>query len=278
MNFKSAITSFEDFLLKTPLYKKFHSDYSQIRELINFKGPIDAYCTECGKERVFKVFSTSKVFSSRGGGGPSVISSTPPPPPNLFQLKFLCSNDGKHIIYFEFFQHDDKVQKIGQYPSLADLQKSEIKKYHKVLGHLSQEFNKAVGLASHGIGIGSFVYLRRIFENLLEDAHKLATKNSDWDEDKYSNSDMKIKIEILENYLPTFLVENSSIYSILSLGIHELSEEDCLTYFDLLKQSIEIILDQKIEIIEKEKKIKNATKAIQNIHRKLKTENNKKSS
>jgi hypothetical protein len=34
-----------------------------------------------------------------------------------------------------------------------------------------KKFTKGLGLAAHGVGIGSFVYLRRIFENLIEEAH-----------------------------------------------------------------------------------------------------------
>jgi len=39
-------------------------------------------------------------------------------------------------------------------------------------------------------------------------------------------------------------VKNSSIYSILSAGLHELTEEECLSDFAILKQSIVLILDE----------------------------------
>jgi hypothetical protein len=60
------------------------------------------------------------------------------------------------------------VQKIGQFPSLADIANDESKTYRSVLTQEdSSEFHKAIGLAAHGVGIGSFVYLRRIFERLV---------------------------------------------------------------------------------------------------------------
>ncbi len=37
------------------------------------------------------------------------------------------------------------------------------------------------------------------------------------------------------------------MYSILSKGIHELSEEECLQYFKLMKIGIELILDEQLE-------------------------------
>jgi hypothetical protein len=37
-----------------------------------------------------------------------------------------------------------------------------------------REFGKAVGLGAHGVGIGAVVYLRRIIESLIEEAHQTA--------------------------------------------------------------------------------------------------------
>lgn len=54
--------------------------------------------------------------------------------------------------------------------------------------------------------------------------------------------------------LPDFLVSNIKIYSILSKGIHELDEEECKKSFPILRQAIEMILDQQIE--EKEQEVK----------------------
>ncbi len=63
----------------------------------------------------------------------------------------------------------DEVMKIGQCPSRADLEKSVLKKDPKVLDEQNySDLIRAIGLASHGIGAGSHVYLRRVFENLLE--------------------------------------------------------------------------------------------------------------
>lgn len=59
---------------------------------------------------------------------------------------------------------------------------------------------------------------------------------------------------MLSGFLPDFLVENHTIYGILSKGIHELSEEECLKYFTILRESIEMILDEKLEVRQKELK------------------------
>ncbi|GFD75677.1 hypothetical protein KUL113_50970 [Tenacibaculum sp. KUL113] len=73
------------------------------------------------------------------------------------------------------------------------------------------------------------------------------------DEETYKRARMNEKIEMLSAELPEFIVENKSMYSILSKGIHELSENECLKAFPIVKVGIEIILDEKIEKLNKEK-------------------------
>lgn len=117
-----------------------------------------------------------------------------------------------------------------------------------------KEFTKAIGLAANGVGIGSFVYLRRIFENLIEEAHTKAKVRPGWDEEFYNKQRMSERIELLKDYLPEFLVENKSLYSILSVGIHSLEEDECLAHFEHVKLAIELILDEKVEKYKKRRK------------------------
>jgi hypothetical protein len=164
--------------------------------------------------------------------------------------------------------------KIGQFPSVADFQIPLAQKYRKILGESQyKEFTKGIGLAAHGVGIGSFVYLRRIFENLIEEAHIKAKEEKHFSEENYISSRMDEKISLLKDYLPSFLVENKKIYAILSTGIHELSEEMCLKYFTPVKIGIEQILDEKIEKAEKVQKAKLARAAIQEVTQEINQNN-----
>jgi hypothetical protein len=64
-------------------------------------------------------------------------------------------------------------------PSLADLQEPLNRNAAKVLGEQGcREFNRGVGLFAHDIGIGAFVYLRRIFDNLINEAASEAIKQA----------------------------------------------------------------------------------------------------
>ena len=144
-----------------------------------------------------------------------------------FEADFECSRVKTHQIVFHFRLEDRFLFKIGQFPSVADLQSVNIRKYRKCVPSNDYiESNKAVGLHAHGIGIGSFVYLRRIFERLIDEARFKAQQKPDWDQELYLKSRMAEKISILREYLPGFLVENKILYGILSKGIHELSEDE----------------------------------------------------
>lgn len=55
---------------------------------------------------------------------------------------------------------------------------------------------------------------------------------------------ISVDYTLLKNSIPEFPVNNKTLYSILSKGIHELSEEECLDIFPVLKTAIEYILDE----------------------------------
>ena len=148
---------------------------------------------------------------------------------------------------------------------------SKINSYDKVLDKEKlREFTRGIGLAAHGIGIGSFVYLRRIIEFFIEEAHQVAIKDQSWkDEPAYLNLKVGQRIESLKSFLPPILVEARKVYSILSKGIHELTEKECLDYFQPLKVIIELILDDREIERKRREKEKEAKDAIAKISGKI---------
>ena len=70
----------------------------------------------------------------------------------------------------------------------------------------------------------------------------MAKARAGWDENEYQKSRVKEKIELLKTDLPEFLVKNPVIYSIISKGIHELTENECREYFPVLKTCLEFVL------------------------------------
>jgi hypothetical protein len=101
-----------------------------------------------------------------------------------------------------------------------------------------------------------------VFEQLIEQAHGKGTTEDGWDEEKYQKCRMDERIRLLSAYLPQFLVQNHRLWGILSKGVHELSEAECLAAFPVVKVGIEMILDDELARLEREKKIAQATKDI----------------
>lgn len=162
--------------------------------------------------------------------------------PGTFDVEVFCQRNALHRYLFAFEYSGPNLVKYGQLPSMADIAGAEIRKYRKVLpqGYFS-ELMRATGLASHGVGIGAFVYLRRIFERLI-DEHSSRVK--DGLPEDFDGLRMAEKIKALASELPRALVDNSSMWGILSKGVHELDEETCRKYFPVVRQGIITILEQ----------------------------------
>jgi hypothetical protein len=171
-----------------------------------------------------------------------------------FALHIGCSRRPEHH-YSYFFHYDEKqaiLQKVGQMPSLEDVAGVDIERYRKILGKDFVELRRATGLFAHGIGIGAFVYLRRIFENLVEGA-RVASDPNDERKEKFFAMKMADRIKELSAHLPLAVVKYKEAYGILSRGLHELTEEDCKKYFPIVRAAIIAMLEQRYEAEEKAK-------------------------
>ena len=189
---------------------------------------------------------------------------------NTLQVK--CKRSDNVFQYYILWNpRKNTLLKVGQYPSVADFHISEIKEYSKLLPKEKlKEFTRAIGLAANGVGIGSYVYLRRIFEYLIYEAYEKAIAESAINEGDFQRSRMDEKIDLLHSYLPTFLIENKGMYSILSLGIHELDDDTCLAHFDTLRVGIEIILDEKLEEFKRNEKMELAKQKLAQLKQNIK--------
>jgi hypothetical protein len=240
-------------LVEDPIYTEYDlSDVSDedFARFVLKEGAVDAYCLECQRMSVFRIEGAGYNYQEKAKEIPSF---------GIINIEAKCSRDGSGVfgkcsakLLFCFSRDYKHLTKIGQYPSKADLDFGSLDPvFSKELDKdLRQELGKAVGLKAHGIGVGSFVYLRRIFERLIERAHSGATADELWNEEKealYQKSRMSERIQLLNEYLPNRLVKNSSLYGILSKGIHELSEQECLSHFDLVQNAILMILKERHE-------------------------------
>jgi hypothetical protein len=308
-NEQSEIPSVQEFCVSIPLYREYDVSKCTRQEIAlkfeYFRGAIDAYCLDCGRDSVFQAHlsklksqglvnangsgrvvgaggarlsgsarKTSKLPASHPIGTSTAspdVSQVEQKPTEIhhddrdFDLEFRCTRTQSHRLRFYFSIKDNKICKIGQYPSLADLHQSDISKYRTVLKDKYPELARAIGLHAHDVGIGSFVYLRRVFEHLINKASEAASQETGWDEQAFEKERMPEKIKLLADHLPDFMVENANIYGILSTGIHELTEDECRTYFATVKMGIKLILDEEISRKEREANIKTTKNEIARI-------------
>lgn len=162
---------------------------------------------------------------------------------------------------YERLQYCLILEKVGQDPSMADLQLFDIKKYRHVLSsERFRDFTMALGLYASGVGCGSMLYLRRVYESVIDTIAKRCESKAGWDTNAYSQKHFNQKIEYIncfdENIIPIELVSiKDKIYSCLSMGVHNMSEDDAIRLFPDMKLAIELILDEQLAQKEKKRKI-----------------------
>ena len=177
----------QDFIFDTPLYQKVLGEDALliVKELSIAYSPyspssflsFDGFNPNQGKESTFIVESSLKcrynlsTHSNLGNHGHFEYTE-----PWYVTLK--CCRYGDKIDIVLLLAEDKSIMKIGQYPSIADVHIGQIKDYKGLLSKEElKDFTRAIGLAANGVGVGSFVYLRRIFENLIQSAYEQALKD-----------------------------------------------------------------------------------------------------
>jgi len=276
---------FADFLQSAGVYDSIKIEESNIADLIALLAgdvKISTYCKVCKKERVFSMEPLTFFMEVQGEYIPKKLSDEVKSLQDmlygskaeyrrenggewqwknwqidevgrLMTLKYVCSMDNEHHIDFAVLCDNNSFMKIGQYPSIADLTFPILGQYYKVMSKDDRkEMGRAVGLFTSGIGVGSYVYLRRILERLLLQARKEAGDAIDGEE--FDNARVGEKIKMLSDYLPKLLTGNTVLYGVLSKGIHELSEEECLSFFPVVRDCIFMILDAWEEMRKKKEK------------------------
>lgn len=292
---------FAGFLLNQGLYRPIaisKSNYTQLADLLNGKVNISLYCPSCKEVRVFSMQSVTVQVSADGMPiktklGDLIITEQNEHRPveaglarsfgnneqnwvfpgrlsqpfmHILRFPFECAMDHSHKLDFFVKIDGNMMTKIGQYPSVADLSFPELDDFKKIIDETSRkELRRAIGLHAQGIGVGAYVYLRRIFEHILEDAKSRAEQDGNLDLSNYSIMKVQDRMKLLRAYLPEMINANPVYYGIVSKGIHELSEEDCIKYFPILKEIIFMILrqwNQKKQEFEAAKRLSSALSGI----------------
>ena len=270
----------QEFIFDAPLFCKVAGEEADVilKDLKGYLGfKVDGFNAQKGVESTYTISSELNCRSNIGAFYANSVRHSLFEYTEPWYVTLKCGRyEDKIDIMLVANSEKHYIMKVGQYPTIADMHKAQIKQYKSVLSNDEmKEFTRAIGLAASGVGIGSFVYLRRIFENQIEEAYNIALENDDVLEEEFFRMRMDEKIEALKNYLPEALVEARSIYGILSKGIHFLTEEECLMHFDVVRKGLEMILDDKLEQKKKAEKLKQTMASISALKAKLKQEDKK---
>jgi hypothetical protein len=247
---------------EAPLY----SHYPNVRNdggsslssyLTHYNFQFDGYCVFCERDSTFKTRKVNNHDDMRKLAYQNRLI-----PNSVETIIAYCQRQIIHEYFYIFHIFEDVIVKFGQFPSMETIANSDMAKFRQILGkQYFSELHRAGGLMSHDIGIGAFVYLRRIFERLL------ATHREEYEKERgpiegYDSKRVDEKIDALKSVLPETLVRNRAVYGILSKGLHELDEDTCKKFFPILKAAIIAILEEDYQTREKKKAADELTKAI----------------
>lgn len=235
------------FLEQEPLYvtKKFKRP-SVNRGDLQIK-EIEAYCEKCSLSRPFK------SMHSRGMAVEAVKTGTT-------SFNFICVSCGKSVISIKVHQIVDDIKislmKFGELPRKKLVRDPLLQKF---FADDKENFEKAITCQANGYGIAAFAYFRRIIESNIYKLLDLLQNDIESAEADQSlleaiaelrlESPMSDKIKIANRALPKYLIPQGlnplgRLYQVLSEGIHQNTDLECLEKSEQVKECIRFLVSE----------------------------------
>lgn len=209
---------------------------------------LEGYCSFCKVNRSFSSLYKS-LCDQRVGTNEDGM------PIQRYQLRsgnltweLRCTHCSESMIIF-LFADDDSIQKVGQFPSIVDVAKGASNLLQRELTNpYDEEYGKSITSAAHGFNIAAYVYMRRVLEFLIEKEGKSAISSGDIADTTWNNAKIsKDKVELIESRLPEFFRSNhGALYKLLSIGIHQLNEDDAGSFYTIIREAVELILEDEV--------------------------------
>lgn len=277
VNSKADNTFITENLILTPLYKKIKCNPEEFFTMLPINSmKLELYCNECKKRRIY-TFAIIGLNYYNMEEGPRLICTTDNVPIGYEKMMkenqyfyFIAKADCGHNLIMIFKIIDENtIMKVGQSPSIYDMNEEiNNKTFLKELGEeYSAYYKTACSLNSFNSNIGAMTYLRRIFEKILLDCFITNQSNIEIEQEEFLKLRMDEKLAKLKSFLPSIIFDNgyNKVYTKVSDGIHNLSEEECDRLFIPLRMAIEEILIEKIELKNKKIRQEKLGKELQNI-------------
>lgn len=241
------------------------SDFNKLRQASNVIDSIDLFCPHCKANKTYVI----KRTSTNKGLGSTFVREDMAEREHIVEFSYECPTC-KKLLYIALFYDGQDVIKISQYPSLYDVSRDELKQYKNNdlidAGSFNQIY-KADICASESYFVAAYAYMRRVYENLMLSVFLQHESELELTIDEFKKLSGQEKIKTIRAFLAIDESIYGPLYSLLSGGIHEYTEEECSSYYSFLKL---VLLDVLREQKSKKERESNR-KAILDLHSKLKT-------
>ena len=262
---EKAEFDFRRFLETARSYEKFKIDGTTDFSTARYLGAtIETFCDKCGKNRPFK--SGKVAFQTYRSHIPMTKEDEKERMTEHFiGILFECGGcentnmaHGKGERFIALRITPNLIEKVGQYPSAVKQYEWKYQRYEKDLKRYYGELLEASFSYSTGQGIGAFVYLRRILEHLVNTKYKtLTVQNPQADFIERMKA-----VDEAEKIIPDELTsERNQLYRVLSKGVHEYDDDECLRLYECAVYVIELILERELEKRERAARVKEVKKA-----------------
>jgi hypothetical protein len=284
----------ETFLENMPLYQKFLIVDDGVWRLSKFASlpAITAVCPKCSDRHTFNSHLVNNQvpnsYESMGSFNQVRAADN-----SIFRLTYICKkcNHFKKDFFIRFVIEDyegtDKkgvhnkvyVTKIGQYPAFS------IEPEPTMIAYLDKKnlelYENGIICESQSYGVGAFAYYRQVVENkitsLLDDVEKFLENNNKESREAFkqakTDQDTAKKIKLVSDYLPSVLKPDGinvlrMIYTALSDGLHNKSDEECLRIAQDLRACLAFLV-KKIE--EQKSDVKSFKESVKTLQTKVQT-------
>lgn len=264
-NIEETKKFFEEFLESKPPYTPIDIEggvgLNSLKELA-----VQKYCKKCNDERTF-VYKLDKSKPAKRAILPNLLQKQMNETsqvlnkeklskeiPSFDGLLFSCAKCREEAFY-TIMCKDSRIMKVGQYPSFTELKEKRFLRYKnlKIINKHFPELKQSMKCVSQKMGIGAFAYLRRIYESLI--VAKYNELPDGIKDPQHSFMDKLKAVESVEEVIPKDLEKiKNRLYSVLSKGLHEYEEEECIELYSALLFAIESVLE--VELLKKEHEIK----------------------
>ncbi|MEE9378071.1 MAG: hypothetical protein V3V33_08550 [Candidatus Lokiarchaeia archaeon] len=243
------------FLEEYSLYRKF--DYN-LPPIVSFpKLSINMKCHNCNDKRTFIGMNAFYIEQSENIDCDRYRETNRMPKENShYILRYVCASCKKFERFFilRVGKNLKQILKIGQYPP-RDITIS--KDLEKIMGVFSEYYKKGLICEFQGYGIGANAYFRRIVEGIIDDllvqipdlmsGEERALYENALEESRKAKNTQE-KIALVKDLLPPILMPErynplKTLHEVLSKGIHNLTDEECLENAQIIKDTLIFLIN-----------------------------------